>query len=90
MGLLDTVKTQLRPAVAEQASPLDEDHEIEEGLEMSPSRVEVEKPTDVNAATETGVVTIEAAQAVWGKRGRYLIIAGYEYFPFSNGVGPAS
>lgn len=78
MAKFDAVKDgQLQPAVAvtEQAprSPV-EDHE--KGLGSCASGVERERLIESTRAKETGVASIEAAQAVWGKRGRYLIIAG--------------
>lgn len=39
---------------------------------------------NAQVSTETGVAGIEAAQAIWGKKGRWLIIAGFvntRFFP---------
>ncbi|KUI70305.1 Siderophore iron transporter 1 [Cytospora mali] len=75
MGIADAVKVHMRPSVAEQMNTPEEDHE--KGFEMFPSGVEGAKPAESVALTaEAGVATIEAAQAVWGKRGRYLLIIG--------------
>jgi len=42
-----------------------------------------EKPRFVvGPVAETGVATVEAVQAVWGKRGRYIVIAGWDPSPF--------
>ncbi|OTA99598.1 hypothetical protein M426DRAFT_324993 [Hypoxylon sp. CI-4A] len=44
--------------------------------DMGQVNTDAEKQTIVNAPIDTGTSTIEAAQAIWGKRGRWLIIAG--------------
>ncbi|KAI5456838.1 hypothetical protein BGZ63DRAFT_428279 [Mariannaea sp. PMI_226] len=77
MGFIDAVRRQLRPL------PVDE---MVEDVNAGNS-VPLETPDDdaVNATdeknigvntVEAGVSGIEAAQAIWGKRGRWLIIAG--------------
>lgn len=74
MGYSDAAKVQSRPAVVQQASSQEDD----KALEMGPFELEEEKTVESTTARETGAAGIEAAQAVWGKRGRYLIIGGYE------------
>ncbi|KAI0376778.1 MFS general substrate transporter [Hypomontagnella monticulosa] len=37
---------------------------------------DTEKGAMANVTVETGTATIEAAQAIWGKKGRWLVIAG--------------
>jgi hypothetical protein len=80
MGIFNTVRAQFRP------SP--ETVDSQDATEMHPTTVthadgqmkepDVEislkaaQPVDV----ESGVARVEAAQAVWGKNGKYIIIAG--------------
>lgn len=78
MAFLDALKdkkSQPVVAVTEQP-PRSTEYDHEKGLGSYPSRVGGEKPAESTPTTETGVATIEAVQAVWGNRGRYLIIAG--------------
>lgn len=70
----DAVEVQVRPTLAEQVGSTEDDNE--KGLDLCISGVEEENPTGAAVATENDVAGIEAAQAVWGKRGRYLVIAG--------------
>ena len=81
MGFADSVKRQFRP------SPVD-------GMEEPPSTADEQRPADPEIAADeprdekqmmqeenkvdTGVATIEAAQAIWGKRGRWFVIVGYD------------
>ncbi|KAI3397103.1 hypothetical protein diail_11246 [Diaporthe ilicicola] len=74
MGLIERVKTKLKPT-AEQANTTSVDDE-EKGHETIQPEDEKPDPINVSTADQSGVATIEAAQAIWGKRGRYLIIAG--------------
>ncbi|KAJ0122113.1 hypothetical protein J7T55_002625 [Diaporthe amygdali] len=74
MGVLERIKVQLQPS-AEQSSSTTVDDE-EKSPEMIQDGDEKEKSANVSATDQSGVATIEAAQAIWGKRGRYLIIAG--------------
>lgn len=74
MGVLEKIKVQLKPS-AEQSSSTTVDDE-EKSPEMIQEGDEKEKPVNVSSTDQSGVATIEAAQAIWGKRGRYLIIAG--------------
>lgn len=75
MGLLETVRTRFQsshdvdvavPAADEAAKkPLPDDlHDEKNALQQAHSE------------TEGGVQAIEAAQSIWGKRGRWLVIAG--------------
>ena len=74
MGFLDAVRSQLRPMPTE-AEPHDEHNPADAGVEEQ-NVVEVTDEKHVEEPVETGVSTIEAAQAIWGKTGRWLVIAG--------------
>ncbi|KAI9730867.1 MAG: hypothetical protein M1834_005585 [Cirrosporium novae-zelandiae] len=82
MGFIDTVKAQLSPSPV-QLDGLEETTVISD---PSPNEVSQEK-TDIKTniqATERecqtleagGVANVEAVQAVWGKRGKYVLVAG--------------
>jgi hypothetical protein len=78
MGLLNSVRAQFRP------SP--EIVESQDATEMHPTTVtggdKKEPDVEINLKAaqpveiESGVARVEAAQAVWGKNGKYVIIAG--------------
>lgn len=74
MGLIERIKVQLKPS-AEQtnAMSMDDEENRPENLEESDEK---EEAVNVSTPEPSGVATIEAAQAIWGKKGRYLIIAG--------------
>lgn len=83
MGFLKSVTAQLRPVPDVLDS--EEVHEMPHAALTTTADdkndanvdVELQKP-DFNPqpSVEAGVARVEAVQAVWGKRGRYLIIAG--------------
>ena len=80
MGFVDSVKAQLRampdepvelrnrPTGAASTRSRD-DKDIEDNNEKAMGQVEDQVP-------QAGVATVEASQALWGNRGRYLILAG--------------
>ncbi|TVY85123.1 Siderophore iron transporter [Lachnellula suecica] len=79
MRFLDSVKTQFRPSPDIIDS---EQHEYD--VTTRPRVIDEKHYADVDAVqkpsprsdVESGVARVEAVQAVWGKRGRYIIIAG--------------
>lgn len=48
----------------------------DEDVNVEPNKIDAEKQIISNAPVETGTTTIEAVQAIWGKKGRWLVIAG--------------
>ncbi len=44
----------------------------------------------VGPVADQGVATVEAVQAVWGKKGRYIVIAGFvaSLLPYSKSMAP--
>ncbi|KAI0886432.1 MFS general substrate transporter [Annulohypoxylon maeteangense] len=50
--------------------------ELGEDVNAEPTQTDSEKQTTSNVAVETGATTIEAVQVIWGKKGRWLVIAG--------------
>ncbi|XDG08144.1 hypothetical protein ABKA04_007759 [Annulohypoxylon sp. FPYF3050] len=48
----------------------------DEDANAEPNKIDAEKQIISNAPVETGTTTIEAVQAIWGKKGRWLVIAG--------------
>jgi hypothetical protein len=70
-----SVAAQFRPApsVEESMAAADSQH----ATEMNNVDVEIQKQTlTQRAIAEPGVARVEALQAVWGKKGKYFIIAG--------------
>ncbi|KAI1391768.1 MFS general substrate transporter [Hypoxylon trugodes] len=55
--------------------PLHHEQEIDE-VNAEQATVDTEKHAISSVPVETGTTTIEAAQAIWGKKGRWLVIAG--------------
>lgn len=72
----DSVAAQLRPTpetiVSSEVTPKTQQNESTEKNDVD---VEVQKPTH-RAIAEPGVARVEALQAVWGKHGKHLLIAG--------------
>ena len=81
MGLVSAITTQLRPATqyvdAVEVVPEEPQGIAHEKGEKHDADVdiEVQKPVAL-PVVESGVARVEAVQAVWGKHGRYVIIAG--------------
>ena len=73
MGFIEAVKGQLRPE-----SPI----ELQPGMNTIVSAYEtgeVDEKAQARARKvedQEGVATIEATQAIWGKRGKWFIMAG--------------
>jgi hypothetical protein len=76
MGLItwDSIAAQFRPA---EAAPLSEviSQVPQDGTEKNDVDIEIQKPAP-RVVAEPGVARVEAIQAVWGKNGKYIIIAG--------------
>ncbi|KAL1878106.1 hypothetical protein VTK73DRAFT_8067 [Phialemonium thermophilum] len=70
MGFVDAVKSRIRPTAAAD----DADAVAEVPAQADENAVDMDEK--LPHTEQTGVATIEAAQAIWGKTGRYLIIAG--------------
>ncbi|KAL1864613.1 hypothetical protein Daus18300_007630 [Diaporthe australafricana] len=74
MGLVERIKVQLKPTAEQTITmPMDDEEKRPDNLEEGDLK---EGTVNVSTPEPSGVATIEAAQAIWGKRGRYLIIAG--------------
>jgi hypothetical protein len=89
MGFLDAVKAQFRPSadsgVAQHAAPEDAaapatvTGDFEKSAATEPTDVDTEAGEKVIYQVQPeqqGVARVEAIQAVWGKKGRYILIAG--------------
>ncbi|KAG0645909.1 MFS siderochrome iron transporter C [Hyphodiscus hymeniophilus] len=80
MGFIDTIKTQLRPTPQHvDAVEIIPEATQEKGVESEKNAADVDIELQKQAASptvEAGVARVEAVQAVWGKHGRYFIIAG--------------
>ena len=82
MGLINSITTQLRPAhdhidAVEGALEVTQATQTNDG-EKNDADADIEtaqKPVHPTPV-ESGVARVEAVQAVWGKYGRYIIIAG--------------
>ena len=79
MGFSDSIKRQFRPTpvdvVVVPPSTADEHRAGDPELGADEPRDEKEMMQEENKV-DTGVATIEAAQAVWGTRGRWFVIIG--------------
>ncbi len=83
MGLLDSVKQRIRPAAPEEitAAPAGAGPDAAPGsqppadLDALEARSTIDEKNGVlETNVEAGVATIEAAQAIWGKSGRWIVI----------------
>ncbi|KAI1100038.1 MFS general substrate transporter [Jackrogersella minutella] len=54
----------------------DNNRDTSQEQEQEQTNVDSEKHVITNVPVETGTAAIEAAQAIWGRRGRWLVIAG--------------
>ena len=83
MGFLDAVKKRIRTAASEEitATPAGAGPETTPGIQR-PADLDAlearstidEKNGVLETNVEAGVTTIEAAQAIWGKSGRWVVI----------------
>lgn len=88
MGILSSISAQLQPVPdtvdSEEVHEMPRIIDLNNGDNKNDADVDVEalqKPSfDPHPPVEAGVAAVEAVQAVWGKRGRYLIIAGQEFW----------
>lgn len=84
MGILNSISAQLRPVPdtihSEEIHEMPRAVDSKNGDDKNDAEFDVEalhKPVfDPHPPVEAGVAAVEAVQAVWGKRGRYFIIAG--------------
>ncbi|KAF8850702.1 MFS general substrate transporter [Acephala macrosclerotiorum] len=84
MCVLSSISAQLRPVpdttLSEEVHEMPRTNDPKNGDDKNNADVDVEalqKPVfDPHPPIEASVAAIEAVQAVWGKRGRYFIIAG--------------
>lgn len=89
MGFADSIKRQFRPSPVEDGmdvppSTADEHRGADPELAADETRDE-KRIAQEEAKVDTAVATIEAAQAIWGKRGRWFVIIGYDepLYPYS-------
>ena len=86
MGLVNAIQSQFRPAaastqaVAVSGSEAKPEHVADSkpagDLDAMEKAVIDEKDAVLTTPVEAGVAGIEAAQAIWGRSGRWLIIIG--------------
>ena len=83
MGLLDAVKQRIRAVAPEEitTAPTGAGPEAAPGSQLptDPDALEARSTIDekngvLETNVEAGVATIEAAQAIWGKSGRWIVI----------------
>jgi len=72
MGFINSSRAPIEPSFELKDSPhtMDKDREEKSGSEVG----EISKVN--HADIEGGVARVEAAQAVWGTHGKYIIVAG--------------
>lgn len=74
MAIIDSIKAQFTPPsrAVETGHGIGEGHSIAVGADGEMA----EKPGYTVDVVERGVVNVEAVQAVWGKNGKWYIVAG--------------